>query len=364
MRVLFYVNHPVDPYVVFNCAQSLKDRGEEVFFVILEKESIIRQIVEAKGFENTVIGTTQSSFLGKILNSFKIVPKIRSVVRSFRPDIVFSPRTPYVSFALANVKTHLIAWEDTETGTFSYNNSIWRIDSLLMPDSFYLKKNSEKIIRFNGYKELAYLHPKQFTPNRKVIQKLGLNESDKIVLMRFSALKAMHDQGLDSVAVQNEAKILDFIHRIEKLYDAKVFISMTERSLDAKFEKYCLNIQPEEYSHFLSFCSLYLGEGTTTASEAGVLGVPWINIQKTQRGYLIDQEENYGLGKRIEDIDTAFKEAESYLKRDTRLEWKQKREKLLQDKINVSDFITWFTLNYPSSRDDMRVNPEIQNQFK
>lgn len=364
MKVLFVVNHPVDPYVVFNCANAIIDQGGDVFFLIIEKESIIKDIIEANGFRNTVVGSSKQSFLGKLLNSLKIVPKIRSVVKSYKPYLVFSPRTPYVSYALANIKTHLISWEDTETGTYSYNNSIWRIDSLLMPESYYLEKKSDKIIRFNGYKELAYLHPKIFHPNISIIENLGLKKSDKIVLMRFSALNAMHDKGLDSVAVQNETKILEFIKHIETEYDAKVFISMTERSLNDKFEKYCLKIQPSDYSHFLSYCSLYIGEGTTTASEAGVLGVPWVNIQQTKRGYLIDQEQNYGLGMRINDLESAFEQAETYLKNDIRSEWKEKRDKMIKDKINVADFLTWFIMNYPSSHDKMRTNPNFQNQFK
>ncbi len=296
MKIIFIVQHPVDPYVIINTAKEIQKDGGEVFFVIVEKEKILKSIVDSYGFKNVVIGRSKETFVGKVFNSISIIPKMRKAIQKFDPDIVFSPISPYSSYALKNNNIPFICWDDTETGTFTYNNSLKRIDTLLLPESYYLEKPFERIIRFNGYKELAYLHPNNFKPNIRIIEEMGLQVTDKIVLMRFSALKAMHDKGLNSVILENERKILEFINKAEKKYCAKVFISMTERTLNSKFDKYRLNIPPSKYLHFLSFCSLYIGEGTTTASEAGVLGVPWVNIQKTKRGYLVDQEEKYGLG--------------------------------------------------------------------
>lgn len=365
MRIIFIVQHPVDPYIIINTAKSIKKKGGSVYFIIVEKENIIENIVDSHGFLFTVVGRSKKSFVGKVLNSVLVIPKIRKIVNKFKPDIIFSPRSPYASYALKSINVPLIGWEDTETGTFSYNNSIWRIDSLLMPESYYLNKSSDKIIRFNGYKELAYLHPNVFKADSSVLDSMGLKESDTIILMRFSALYAMHDIGLKSVVLENENKILKFITDVELKFNAKVFISMTERSLSSNFEKYRLNIPPSKYLHFLFFCSLYIGEGTTTASEAGVLGVPWINIQQTKRGYLIDQEENYGLGFRTDSISDALRKAEKYLNnKNIKNEWEIKRNKLINDKINVSEFITWFLVNYPESHRIMKNNPEYQNRFK
>ena len=78
MRVLFYVNHPVDPYVVINCAKAILNKGGDVFFLIMEKESIIKDIVDSNGFRNKVVGRSKGTFYGKLLNSAKIVPKLDS----------------------------------------------------------------------------------------------------------------------------------------------------------------------------------------------------------------------------------------------------------------------------------------------
>ncbi len=365
MKVLFLVYHPVDPYVAFQIARNIQGEGGEVFFIIVEKEGIIKKIVDAAGFKSSVIASSKKSFLGKVLNMLIIIFGIKKITKQFQPDIIFSPAGPYTSFAFKGNKLPLICWEDTETATFNFKYSHKRIDSLLVNQSFYRELSGENIIQFNGYKELAYLHPNNFKPNDSVLKELEIEATDKVVLMRFSALNAMHDIGLKSEAIENDDKLLQFIEDITKKYNAKVFISVTERDLDERFDTYKLNIEPSKYVHLLSFCSLYIGEGTTTASEAGVLGVPWINIQQTKRGYLIDQEVNYGLGFRTDNMDVALQKAEEYLKNDAiKSEWEVKRDALLKDKIDISAFFTWFIQNYPESHKTMKENPDYQNKFK
>jgi len=365
MKVLFIVYHPVDPYITFSSAESIKKNGGECFYLIVEKEGIIKKIIDQAGYESKVIGSSKTSFVGKLLNTVKVVNAIRKAHKLYRPDLVFSPAAPYTSLALKRRKTPLICWEDTETATFNYKYSIGRIDSLLLTESFYINIDQSKVIRFNGYKELAYLHPTFFHPDENVLKDLGLSKSDKIVLMRFSALNAMHDIGLKSEAINRDDEILNFIIKLENKFHAKIFISVTERNLDDRFNKYKLSIDPSKYLHLLSFCSLYFGEGTTTASEAGVLGVPWINIQQTERGYLIDQEKNFGLGYRTNQLEFGMKKAEELLQIDNLREiWQVKRLHLLENKINVSKFLPWFIENYPESVRVMKKNPKYQERFK
>jgi len=40
-----------------------------------------------------------------------------------------------------------------------------------------------------------------------------------------------------------------------------------------------------------------------------------------------------------------------------------KKNRMLEDKLLTSSFITWFIENYPKSLRQMRSNEEFQNQF-
>ena len=364
-RILFIVYHPVEPHIYYSISKKFDEQKIDIKFVIFEKEGIIEQITKSYEISYYRIGKVIKNKFFRVLNIPLILIKLIRIYLKYKPNLIFSATSPYAGISASLLNIPIIGWSDTETAGFNNNLSSRFFDTIILPLTFFEKIKSTNIINYNGYKELVYLHPTCFKPNKNILSELNLTDQDKIVLMRFSALNAMHDIGLKSEAISNDDKILTFIKRIEKKYQAKVFISVTERNLDERFNKYKLKLAPEKYIHLLAFCSLYIGEGTTTASEAGVLGVPWINIQKTTRGYLIDQEENYGLGIRTDNIDFAFEKAEEYLSNDNiKKQWQLKRKKLIKDKIEVSSFLAWFIENYPESHQIMKENPDYQNKFK
>ena len=363
MKILFAAFHPVDPQVVSHAAQILKKREHDILFFVVEKEGIIFDLVKSYGFNVKKIGKSKKSLFGKILNILLIDIKLFIICLKFKPNIIFSPTSPYTGHISKILRIKHICWGDTETAVVNLRSSLPFIDCLLLPTCFYNDVPGDKTIYFNAYKEIAYLHPNYFKQDNTVLKLLNLSETDKIILMRFSALHAAHDIGLKSKADEYHEQILYYIKELSKY--AKVFISCTEKDLGSEFEEYRLNIHPSQYIHLLSFCSLYIGEGTTTASEAGVLGVPWIALRPLPLGYLNDQEENYKLGLRTSDLRFAFETALDWIKRDDiKGIWKLKRQKLLTDKIDFTAFLVWFIENYPQSHKDMKKDMLLQNNFK
>jgi uncharacterized protein len=49
---------------------------------------------------------------------------------------------------------------------------------------------------------------------------------------------------------------------------------------------------------------------------------------------------------------------------DLKEQWARKREKLLDEKIDVTAFMVWFVENYPKSFKIMKKNPTFQDRFK
>jgi len=353
----------VDPQITRFVADILKKRGHEIYFAAADKEGIVIKIIKSYGYplvEEIIKSDINKS---KVIKNIEIIFNLIKITNKIKPNLLFSPSSHYTGVIAKLFRIPYIAWADTETAIINSSISFPFIDTILTPSCFYNKVPKKKHIAFEGYKELAYLHPNWFKHDYTILKKLSLNSSDKIVLLRFSAFHATHDIGLKSHGQICKIKIFKYIKALEK--HAKVFISTTERSLGKDFELYELKIAPEEYTNFLSFCSLYIGEGTTTAAEAGILGIPWINIQKTKRGYLIDQEDYYSLGFRTDNLDFAFETAIDWIQDDSiKKKWQKKKQKLLDDKIDVSSFLIWFIENYPESHKIMKKNPEYQNRFK
>ena len=82
-------------------------------------------------------------------------------------------------------------------------------------------------------------------------------------------------------------------------------------------------------------------------SKAGVVIVPGIFVSNQTRGYMEDQEKNYGLGYIISDPEQAIEKAVELLENGhLKSVWQKKRKKLLNEKIDVTRFMTEFIENY------------------
>jgi uncharacterized protein len=121
---------------------------------------------------------------------------------------------------------------------------------------------SRKVIKYAGYHELAYLHPKRFTPDKTVLQELGVNENEKFVIMRFVSWNATHDVGHKGISFENKLRAIKEFSKY-----AKVFIS-SESELPNELKKYKINIEPNRIHDAIAFSSLLFGESATMVSEA------------------------------------------------------------------------------------------------
>ena len=104
----------------------------------------------------------------------------------------------------------------------------------------------------------------------------------------------------------------------------------------------------------LYYAAMCIGEGATMASECAVLGTPAIYVNTLRLGYTNEEKEKYNLIFNFSDPMNGQQQArdkalELIEKPELKREWQKKREKLLNDKIDVTKFMTEFIENYPES---------------
>jgi predicted glycosyltransferase len=142
-----------------------------------------------------------------------------------------------------------------------------------------------------------------------------------------------------------------------------VFIS-SESDLPDEFQRFKIRIMPHQMHDVLYFAEIFIGEGATMASEAGLLGTPSFYINSIPACNNIDQENyntvfNFNIEKGL--IEKVGKILE---KNNAKSDWKLKSEKIFQDKINVTAFLIWFVENYPGSLKTLKNDPDYQLNFK
>ena len=130
---------------------------------------------------------------------------------------------------------------------------------------------------------------------------------------------------------------------------AKVFIS-SESELPKELLKYKIDIPADKMHDCLYYSSLFVGEGSTMASEAAMLGTPAIYINSLELGYMNQLESKYGLVYNFRTSSGVINKALSIIKRSNLKEfYNNRRIKMLSDTIDPTEMLVWFVLNYPNS---------------
>jgi len=356
MRIVTEVGHPAHVHYWRNLINLMEVEGHEFKLIARNKESTY-QLLEAYGFEYTAIGrnrpTMMAKGIGMLMDDFNLL----RISKKFKPDLFLSSGMPYSGHVSRIMGKPHITILDTEIAGFTINLLKPFCDAIITPSAFQKELPPATHVNFDGYFELAYLHPKRFSPDPATLEPLGLSEVDRFILVRLSSWDSSHDLSFKGI-FQSQKQFLEILERLE--LHGRVLLT-TEVPLPAKFDRYRFKLPVHKIHDLMYYSSLYIGEGATMASEAGVLGTPWIFISPETRGYLDDQEKNYGLGRTISDPEEAVNWAEELLSRPALArEWKEKREKLLQDKIDVTGFLAWFVNKWPES---LRICQEKEIQY-
>jgi predicted glycosyltransferase len=362
MKILLLLRHPVDTMICNRLKQGLEEKGHEIIYAVIEKENIIQEILDYQNIDYHYIGHTEQGLTNKLLNLAKIDQSLFKLVKKMQPDIAFSTINSSMGQISKLFKLPIIGMMDTDSAGINIAITFPLYSRVLVPSWYRNSLFGTKVIKYKGYKELIYTHPNYFKPDISVLDELDLSKDDKIIVMRFSSLDATHDFGVRGIDRYREL-LLKRIKEFEK--DGYVYISKTEKTLGKQFDKYNLNLHPSKYIDLLAFSTLYFGEGSTSASEAGILGTPWIFTLDYYAGNLFEQENRYDLGYKIPDIKKALEKAKELFElKEIKTIWKTKSRELLNENIDVGKFLIWYIDKYPESKDIMLTQPDYQNRFK
>ena len=352
MRIVVDINHPAHVHCFRNFIRAVERDGHQVLITATKKD-ISLKLLDSLGYEYINLGSYGDSLFKKLLNLPVIDLRMYRAVKAFDPDMFIglgSIRAAHVAFALRKAS---IVIDDTEISREQMLLFLPFVDVVCTPEYFRLDLG-KKQVRFNAYKELAYLHPKYFTPDHSVLDRLGLKSDERFIVVRFITWGASHDVGQHGIVDR-----LAFVQELEKY--GRVLIS-SEGELGPEFEKYRIDLPLEKVHDLLYYAALYVGEGGTTATEAALLGTHSILIDTTAErcGNFYDLS-SYGLlwftGDTAEGMGIAKKLLDDP---DIKAKGRQKLQKLLGEKIDINEFMVWFVENYPESFSMMKADPDIQ----
>jgi uncharacterized protein len=363
MKILVALGHPAQFHLFKNVIEKLFRNGHVVQIVISDKD-ILKKLLAEKGFDYRTIseGKQNESIFDKALKILRSTGNLFKIVRSFNPDLMVGTlsQPAFVSFFMRI--PYVFMGEDDITYTFLQGLITYPfVTTILAPEPTNVSIFKYKKCSYKGYQKLAYLHPSVFKPDISVLKKNHVKPP--FYLIRIVNFNAYHDVGIKGLSEQ----LMDLL--IEKMeVHGSIYIS-SEVPLSKKYAKYSVPVNIGDIHHLLAFSDIYIGDSQSMAVEAAVLGTPSIRfndfaekisvLKELEHRYQLTISINSGNPQKLLDTVDAMLATKAL-----KPLYKNRKEKMIADKINVSEFMVWFIEHFPESMKMIRRNPTVQEKFK
>lgn len=337
--ILFHCAHPAH-YQMFKHVMQKMSQDFEVVLSYNDKD-ILHDLISGDKLDYPTYRLKVEQGLGPLRKFIDKQLFLFKLIRKLKPSLVIGTTVAIAHASwMTKCKSIIVNEDDYEaikkTGRIGYPF----VNKLLTPIRCSTGPFESKTIHYNGYHELAYLHSDIFSPQLESIKNEGLKLKGYAVL-RFSALNAHHDDGVEGI---ND----DFALRIVKKIESKYQVVITsERPLSHELEPYRMKFHPSKMHDVLAFAKVFIGDSQTMAAEAMVLGTPSIRCNGFvgRLAYLEELENTYQLGFGVlpSNREEIFEKLDLILSNEN-LEkgWNEKRKVMLSQKINVANY--WIDL--------------------
>ena len=284
--VAFMVSHPHDVHLFRNAIEELSRAGYEVHVFVREKE-MTTQLLENYGISHRVLASENETKLGLARSWSSFAVNLYRAARRVEPDLMVAEvgaATTPVAWLLG---VESLVFMDAEHARLQ-NSVVFPLASRICTSTCFWTDVGPKQVRYEGYQELAYLHPDRFEPDPTVRAEAGLGPDEDFVVLRTVGWNAAHDVGAGGFETIESV--------IEELESEGVTVLVTsEEPLPEHLRSYRLSIEPHRIHHLLYYASLYVGESATMATESAVLGTPAVYVSTLEVGYATEIERDYGL---------------------------------------------------------------------
>lgn len=363
MNILVYIGHPAQYHFFKHTISRLKKDGHKVR-VLIKTKDILEQLLQEDGLEykNIQENIRKNTKWGILSASLKRTWSVYHEARDFKADILTGTDASIAQAAWLLRKPSITTLEDDVEIISNLAKLTYPFTSdIVVPTVCKVGKWEQKKIGYSGYMKLAYLHPNYFKPDEAVIKKYGIQ--DKFVLIRLAKLSAHHDNGIKGL----DTRLVDQILNIANERGFQVFIS-AESDIKKHLRPYQLTIRHTDIHHLMAFASLLISDSQSMSVEAAMLGTPNLRFSdfSGRISVLEELEHKYGLtmGFKTDESERLIDTVKDLLSKPSNVEFKQRRAKMLEDKIDVTSFLIWYIENYPESRKMMKQDPDYQYRYR
>lgn len=294
MNIFIDINHPADVHFFRNFIKLMEAEGHQ-FCITNRDTEVINRLLDYYGIAHIIRGKRgkKTGVSGILLGLAKTVAKFAKISRRFKPDLFMGFASASCALTSFVTRKPCILIDDTDHNIRNQVLYLPFCTKVLLPFYFHNKLFStlwakKKSERFNAYVEQMYLHSSVYSSSMAVLDELNLSHQNYVII-RFSAFDASHDAKVHHLTLEIKKQI---VQHVSKRF--RVILSLEEPIEDNFLNQYVVSFSPEKMHDLLASARLIITEGATMASEAFVLGVPYVYINPLVCGYIDYQCTHYG----------------------------------------------------------------------
>ena len=303
MRIIIDINHPAHVHYFRNFIRIMEERGHS-FRVINRDSKMINYLLDSYGIAHVVRNPRpgKKGTFSSLRNLMVMVRYCMRESRTFHPDLYLGFGSSACAITSFLFRKPCVLLDDTEHNTmnhrlykpfadrvltpFYFKKSLWKKPSgRIISDEGRLGADSSRQLTFNAYVEQLYLHSNYFAADANVPAALGL-EQGKYVLVRYIAYDAHHDLSVNALDPDTKKRLVNYL---AGKYRVVLSLESEEDRKDPDFAPFLLDFPPDRIHDIMAGAAFVLTEGATMASEAFVLGVPYIYMNPLEVGNVDSQ---------------------------------------------------------------------------
>lgn len=270
MKIIIDVCHPAHINFFKNALSILKlDYGVDCELTILPRPSVVSIIQkEYEGMPFSSIGKYKSSLVGKAFCLIKRTKLLIQYLRSTNFDLVSSVGSYGMAQAAYFLRKPSVIFYDDIEYKLQVESFKFFATRIVFPSQCPVM--GKKIVKYRGFKELAYLHPNYFNPNEEVLVEYGLKPSKYVFLREVSSSSLNYSNLI-------QGQLANVCHYLRDM-GLEVVLSLENKALKNRFEGQCIILkEPVSDIHsLLHFASLTISSGDSMARESCLVGTPSI----------------------------------------------------------------------------------------
>ena len=167
MNLLFGINHPAHVHFFRNTMNIFQRKGHKIIVTTRNKE-MTNQLLDEYDMPYISLTNQNNGLFGMAKEMFVYEYKLKSILKDNKVDIALSIGGSFIVHICKILNIPSISFSDTENA-YLQNIITYPFSTKIITPSCYKGDLGSKQIRYDGYHELAYLHPKYFTPDPSVL---------------------------------------------------------------------------------------------------------------------------------------------------------------------------------------------------